>query len=129
MFGAELSTVNVLDAVCVMTHAVVKKQETRKLKEIVEIINVTPDGIAITNTPFTWNPADDSFYFKRNSKIFEKISRMTGQKIEEIELEFRRRSKLLYIMHQKKIFGFEKVQEIINEYYKKPEKIFREFGL
>ncbi|MBI2043210.1 type II/IV secretion system ATPase subunit [Candidatus Pacearchaeota archaeon] len=123
------SLVNVLDAVCVMTHAVVKKQETRKLKEVVEIINITPEGVALTNTPFTWNPIDDSFYFKRNSRIFEKISRMTGQRIEEIELEFRRRSKIIYMMYQRKIFGFEKVQEIINEYYKKPEKVLREFGI
>jgi len=121
--------INVLDAVCVMTHAVVKKQETRKLKEIVEIINITPDGVALTNTPFTWNPSDDSFYFKRNSKIFEKIYRMTGMKMEEIELEFRRRVKLIYILYQKKIFGFERVGEIINEYYKTPEKILKEFGI
>ena len=112
-----------------MTHAVVKKQETRKLKEIVEIINVTPEGIALTNTPFTWNPGDDSFYFKRNSKIFEKISRMTGMKMEEIETEFRRRVTILYSMYTRKIFEFEKVQEIINEYYKKPDKILRDFGI
>ena len=123
------SLINVLDCVAVMTHAVVKKQETRKLKEIVEIINVTPEGVALTNTPFTWNPGDDSFYFKRNSKIFEKISRMTGLRMEEIELEFRRRVSLLYSMYQKKVFGFEKVGEIINEYYKKPEKVLREFGI
>ena len=123
------SLVNVLDCVAVMTHAVVKKQETRKLKEIVEIINVTPEGIALTNTPFTWNPGDDSFYFKRNSKIFEKISRMTGMKMEEIEIEFRRRVTILYSMYTRKIFEFEKVQEIINEYYKKPDKILRDFGI
>ena len=123
------SLINVLDAVCVMTHAVVKKQETRKLKEIVEIINVTSEGVAKTNTPFTWNPADDTFYFKRNSKIFEKISIMTGMRMEEIELEFRRRVKLLYILYQRKIFDFEKVGEIINEYYKKPDAVLKEFGI
>jgi len=69
---------NVLDCICVMTHAIVKKQETRKLKEIVEVINVTPDGIALTNTPYVWNPADDKFYFKKTSKILEKISRRYG---------------------------------------------------
>ena len=30
---------NVLDCVCIMTHAVVNNQETRKLREIVEIVN------------------------------------------------------------------------------------------
>ena len=76
---------NVLDCVCIMTHAIVKKQETRKLKEIVEIINVSTDGKATTNTPFMWNPSDDSFYFKKNSKVFEKIAKRKGIRIESIE--------------------------------------------
>ena len=120
---------NVLDCVCIMTHAIVKKHETRRLKEIVEIINVTPEGIALTNTPFVWNPLDDNFYFKKNSKIFEKISRRSGLRIEDIELEFRKRAQLIYKLYQKKIFTFEKFQEVVNEYYKNPEKVLKEFGI
>tara|TARA_Y100000034_G_scaffold130823_1_gene190252 strand:- start:146 stop:1708 length:1563 start_codon:yes stop_codon:yes gene_type:complete len=120
---------NVLDCVCIMTHAIVKKQETRKLKEIVEIINVNPNGIALTNTPFLWNPSDDSFYFKKNSKIFEKISRRSGLKIEELELEFRKRAQLIHKISQEKIFEFEKFQGIVNEYYKKPEEVLKKFGI
>ena len=119
---------NVLDCVCIMTHAVVNKQETRKLKEIVEIININADGTAITNTPFMWNPSDDNFYFKKNSKIFEKIAKRKGIKIESIELEFRRRSNLIYKLFQKKIFDYKKFQELVNEYYKNPERVLREFG-
>jgi len=120
---------NVLDSVCIMTHAVVNKHETRKLREIVEIINVTSDGVAMTNTPFVWNPADDQFYFKKDSKIFQKISKRTGLRIEEIDLEFRRRIQLIYKLHQEKIFGFNKVQEVVNEYAKKPKEVLRKFGI
>jgi len=120
---------NVLDCVCIMTHAVVKKQETRKLKEVVEIINVSTEGTATTNTPFKWNPNDNMFYFKKNSKIFEKIAVRTGNKLEEIELEFRKRSQLIYKLYQKKFFDFEKVQNLVNEYYKNPQKILKEFGI
>ena len=120
---------NVLDCVCIMTHAAVKKQETRKLKEIVELINITPEGIALTNTPFLWNPSDDNFYFKKNSKIFEKISKRSGLKVEDLEIEFRRRAQLIYTLYQKNIFGFKKFQEIVNEYYKRPEKILKEYGI
>jgi len=120
---------NVLDCVCIMTHAIVKKQETRKLREIVEIINVTSDGIAITNTPFMWSPVDDNFYFKKNARIFEKIAMRFGLRIEEIELEFKKRVKLLYTMQQQKIFGFKQVQNIINEYYKKPKETLRKFRI
>ncbi|MEK6926536.1 MAG: type II/IV secretion system ATPase subunit [Nanoarchaeota archaeon] len=120
---------NVLDCVCVMTHAIVKKQETRKLKEIVEIINVTPDGIALTNTPFVWNPAEDKFYFKKVSKIFEKIARRYGLQMEEIELEFRRRVKVMYELYKRKNFKFDEVRDIVRKYYKKPNDVLRELGV
>jgi flagellar protein FlaI len=121
--------VNVLDCVGIMTHAIVQKQETRKLKEIVEIVNVTPEGVAITNTPFVWNPSDDNFYFKKNSKIFEKMARRHGITIQELDLEFRRRVQLIYKLYQKKIFKFKEVQDIINEYYKKPVEVLKRFGV
>ena len=121
--------VNVLDCVCVITHAIVNKEETRKLKEIVEILNVDPDGIARTNTPFVWNPADDQFYFKSDSQIFAKISQRYGLAKEELAKEFRRRVQLIYTLHKNRVFGFNRVQEIINKYHKKPEEILREFGV
>ncbi|MBU0959155.1 MAG: type II/IV secretion system ATPase subunit, partial [Nanoarchaeota archaeon] len=120
---------NVLDCVCIMSHAIVQKQQTRKLREIVEIINITPDGIALTNTPFVWNPSDDKFYFKKNSKIFEKIAKRYGLELEEIDIEFRRRVKILYQMYKHNIFKFGEVRDIINKYYKKPEDILQQFGI
>jgi len=123
------SLLNVLDAVCVMTHAIVNKQETRKLKEVVEIINVNRDGVAITNTPFVWNPSNDQFYFKKNSKIFEKIRERYGLDAQTLDLEFRRRTQIIYALYRKKIFGFEEVQKIINEYYKKPLLVLQKLGI
>ena len=120
---------NILDCVCIMTHAIVKKRETRKLKEIVEIVNITPNGIALTNTPFVWSPREDQFYSKKNSKIFEKISRRYGVSLAELDLEFKKRVYLLYKLYQKKIFKFREVQEVINQYYKKPEETLKKFGI
>ncbi len=123
------SLLNILDGVCIMTHAIVNKQATRKLKEIVEIVNVTPEGVAITNTPFVWNSAQDQFYFKRSSKIFEKISKRYGISMEEINLEFKRRAQLIYNMYQQGVFKFQEVQNVIDEYYKKPEIVLKRFGV
>jgi len=120
---------NVLDCICIMTHAVSQKHETRKLKEIVEIINVTAEGIAMTNTPFVWNPVEDRFYFKKNSKIFEKISKSYGITMDELQSEFRKRALLIYKMYEKKIFGFQKFQDMITQYYKKPAEILSKFGI
>lgn len=120
---------NVLDCVCIMTHAIVKKQETRKLREIVEIVNVTPEGIALTNTPFVWNAVDDKFYFKKTSKIFEKIAQRYGLQMEELQTEFRRRVRIIYEMYRQHITKFDEVRDIIRQYYKKPEEILRKFRI
>lgn len=120
---------NVLDCVCIMTHAVVNNEETRKLREIVEIVNVNPEGIAVTNTPFTWNPNDDKFYFMRGSKVFEKITKRYGIKTEDLEKEFRRRVQVIYRLYQRGVFKFAEMQEIVNRYYKKPGEVLRELGI
>jgi len=121
--------VNILDVVCNMQHAIVKKQETRRLRDIVEIIKVNPDGVAITNTPFRWNPIDDRFYFKKDSKIFQKISMKSGMSIQELSNEFRLRTKLLYMLYQKKVYGFEEFEKITTRYYKDPQSVLKEYGV
>ncbi len=120
---------NVLDCVCIMTHAVIEKQSARKLKEIVEIIDVDANGIAKTNTPYIWNPSDNQFYFKKGSHIFEKIAKRTGITIQELEMEFNRRARILNTLSQNKIFKSKDVQEIILGYYKRPKEILRRMGI
>jgi len=121
--------VNGLDAVAIMTHAIVQKNETRRMRGIVEIVNVQPDGVALTNTPFNWNPADDKFYFKKDSKVFAKIAERYGLPTGELEKEFENRTKLIYELFKRKVISYEEVQRIINDYYKKPEAVLAEFGV
>ncbi|MEA3329723.1 MAG: type II/IV secretion system ATPase subunit [Nanoarchaeota archaeon] len=121
--------INTLDAVAIMRHAVVNKQQTRRLSSIVEIINVNPDGIAMTNTPFIWNPQDDKFYFKKGSKVFEKIIKRYGVSSQELEKEFNVRARLLYAMFKNNIFDFSEIQKVISGYYKSPEKVLAQFGI
>jgi flagellar protein FlaI len=120
---------NTIDAVAIMTHAIVNKQETRKLREIVEIVNVSPEGIAVTNTPFMWNARDDMFYFKKTSHVFEKISQRYGFTVPELEKEFRQRTLLISEMIKRKIFGFKEVQDVINHYFKDSEAVLGSFGI
>jgi len=120
---------NVLDCVCIMTHAVVNKEETRKLREIVEIVNVNTDGVATINTPFTWNAAEDKFYFKKGSKVFEKISSRYGISMEELELDLRKRAQIIYQLYKRKINKFEEVRDIVDKFYKRPKEVFKELGI
>ena len=121
--------INILDCVAIMTHAITNKQETRKLREIVEIVNVDPKGIALTNTPFIWNPQDNSFYFKKDSKVFQKISGRFGTDVDSLNSELKIRSILLYEMQKRKILDFEQNQKIINQYYKNPKAVLEAFGI
>ena len=121
--------VNSLDAVAVMTHAIVNKQETRRLAKITEIVDVTPEGIAKTNTPFVWDPTKDSFFFKFDSKVFEKIMMRYGLSSEDLIREFKIRTKLLYSLYQRGIMDFSAVQRVINDYYKNPSMIMQKFEI
>ena len=123
------SLLNVLDCVCIMTHAIVDGKETRKLREIVEIMDVSPDGAARTNVPFSWNPADDGFYHGKNSRIFEKISLRHGISPAEINAEYRKRVFLLTQLFLRGIKSFEEVSRVVNEYYKKPDVVLGRFGM
>jgi flagellar protein FlaI len=121
--------VNGLDVMAIMTHAIVDGHETRRLREIVEVIKVQPDGTALTNTPFSWNPAEDKFYFKKDSRIFDKIASKFGIARDELQKEFNTRTKLLYALFQNKVLGYDDVQRVINEYAKNPEAVLKRYGL
>jgi len=121
--------INILDSVAIMTHAVQGKQETRKLREIVEIVNVDSKGSALTNTPFVWKADDDAFYFKKNIKAFEKISKRYGIPVQKLHNELGLRSRLLYEMQRRKIFDFEQNQRLINQYHKNPAAVLGAFGI
>ena len=121
--------VNTLDVVAIATHATVNKQETRKVREIVEIVNVEANGAALTNTPFMWNARDNRFYFKKDSRVFDKITMKYGLAKEELLKEFERRAKLLYAMASQNVTDYNEVQAVIHEYTKNPDKILKRFNL
>jgi archaeal flagellar protein FlaI len=123
------SLINGLDAVIVMTHAIVKGQETRKLRDITEVVKVQDDGVALTNTPFVWDPAQDKFYFKKESKVFEKISKKFGISVQDLQREQEMRTKLIYEMYKRKIVDSIELQKIINNYYRNSEEVLKEFGI
>jgi flagellar protein FlaI len=121
--------VNSLDAVAVMTHAIVNKQETRRLSKVTEIVDVTPEGVARTNTPFVWDSSSDKFFFKTESKVFEKIMMRYGLSREQLVKEFQLRTKIIFELFRRKIFDFDIVQKLVNEYYKNPQNVLRQLGL
>jgi flagellar protein FlaI len=123
------SLVEILDVVAIMTHAISGTQETRKLREIVEVLDVKSDGTALTNTPFVWDPSKDSFYFKKDFKIFDKIEKRYGISKQNLIKEFELRSKLIYELLKRKVVDYTEVQKVITEYYKNSNMVLRKFGI
>src|SRR3989344_302817 len=123
------SLVNSLDCVAIATHAIVNKQETRRVREVVEIVNVDKDGTSLVNTSFRWDPSQDIFYFKNQSRVFEKISARKGVPLNELQNEFRLRAKLLSELNKRKIYSFDEVGKIINIYYKNPLSVLAAFNI
>jgi flagellar protein FlaI len=121
--------VNTLDCVVIATHALVDKKETRRVREVVEIVNVNRDGTALINTPLIWDAAKDVFYFKKQSKVLEKISARHGISLEKLQSEFVIRTKLIYELFKRKVFDYEEVQKVINDYYKNPLEVLAKYGL
>lgn len=121
--------INSLDVIAVQTHAIVGGNETRKLREIIEIINVNPDGTFETNTPFKWNPGEDKFYISSETRVFDKISTKTGISKESLLNELKIRTRLIYEMYKQKVFGYEEVQKVLNEYNKNPDIVLNRFGI
>lgn len=121
--------VNSLDCVVIATHAIVKNRETRRIREIVEIVNISKDGTALINTPFKWNPGEDKFYFKRQSRVLEKISVLRGIPLEKLQQEFMIRARLLFELYRRGVFGFDEVGRVINDYYKNPVEVLSKYGI
>jgi len=121
--------VNTLDCVAVATRALVGQQETRKIREVSEIVSVNKDGSVIINTPLVWDPKTDKFFFKKSSKVFEKIAERYGLTMDKLQKEFSVRAKLLYELSRRRIFGFEEIQRIINDYYKNPAEVLSRYGI
>ncbi|MEK6903844.1 MAG: type II/IV secretion system ATPase subunit [Nanoarchaeota archaeon] len=120
--------IEIIDVVCIMGQVKVQGETVRRLKSIVEIIEVNGSAVK-TNTPFLWDPRSDTFFFKTESVVFQKIIKNSGMPMEELQKEFTRRTKLLMELYRRNITDFRQVQEVIDIYYKTPEEVVRRFNL
>jgi flagellar protein FlaI len=121
--------VNELDAVAIMTHVIVNGREVRKLRDVSEIINVDANGIAQINKPFVWDARSNTFYSKKDIKVFKKIEERRGIPVEELYNELNRRAKLLYELSRRGIVSFDDLRIIVNEYYKNPKRVLEAYGV
>jgi len=119
--------ITALDIVMLQAQVKVGTKMTRRVKSLTEIVGMDPEtGELITNSVFSWNPADDSFNYSGHSYIFEKVRTLKNWSPREIEREWRRRVEILEYMKKIEVTHYRQVARIISTYYKNPDKVMKE---
>ncbi|MEE9163471.1 MAG: secretion system protein E, partial [Thermoplasmata archaeon] len=97
---------------------------TRRVKSLTEIIGVDPESDElITNSAYTWNPAEDSFNFSGHSYVYEKIQTARNWTPKRMEQEVKRRLELFQYMERTGVKSYRDVARIASAYYKDPEEM------
>lgn len=119
-----------LDIVLLQAQVKVGTDMTRRVKALIEIVGTDPEtNELITNSAYTWNPADDSFNFSGHSYVYEKISLARNWNQRRMEQEVKRRLDLLEYMRKAGVQNYRDVARIVSGYYTDPDgtmKIIRE---
>ncbi|HLC71992.1 MAG TPA: type II/IV secretion system ATPase subunit [Candidatus Nanoarchaeia archaeon] len=123
------SLLETIDVVCIMGQVHVNGEEVRRVKGVAEIVSVSDNGEAITNMPFVWDPRTDTFFFKTESVMFNKLVQEFGLSPDYLQKEFSRRTRLFIELYKRNIMDYREVQRVINAYYKMPEEVARKFNL
>lgn len=118
--------ITALDIVILQAQVKVGTAMTRRVKSITEIVGLDPEtNEIITNNAYTWNPADDTFNYSGHSYIYEKISAIKGWSQRRMELEVKRRERILEYMEKLGVRYYRDVARIVAAYYKKPEEVLK----
>ncbi len=111
-----------LDIVCIQVISRIKNKRARRVKQIIEIIDIDPSTKEIlTNEVFRWDPVEDKFIYSGKSYILERIRAEKDKSREEMTNEIKNRAKLLEWMNKNNIREFKKVATLISQYFENPE--------
>jgi flagellar protein FlaI len=116
-----------LNLVMLQAQVKVGKSMGRRVKALVEIVGIEPEtNELITNTVYTWNPAEDVFVYSGHSFLFEKIQSAKNLTSEQMKDEFARRIDILKYMVKINVDNHKAVARIVSGYYRTPEAVMRE---
>lgn len=118
--------IEAIDVMVLMTHAKGVEKSARRVKSIHELQKVVGESAsARTNEAFTWTAMDDSFNKRGDPYLFDQISNDYGISKQNLRKELEQRTKVLEWLQDKGVKNFDKVSEIIAEYYKNKEEILK----
>ena len=118
-----------LDIVCIQVISRVKNKRARRVKQIIEIIDIDPTTKEIlTNEVFTWDPIEDQFIYSGKSYIIERIRSEKNISREGMIKEIKNRTILLDWMNKNNIREFKKVATLVARYVDNPEDVMKKIG-
>ncbi len=128
------SLVSALNLVLLQRQVKVGTKMTRRVQSLTEIVGLDPEtNELITNSVYSWNPADDTFLYSGHSYVYERVALMKNLSMKEMEREVRNRGEMLEYMVARdtqatrlKPFTHRDVGRLVAYYYKEPEKALAE---
>jgi len=118
--------ITALDIVLLQAQVKVGTKMTRRVKGLTEIVGLDPEtNELITNTAYSWNPADDTFNYSGHSYIYEKVQAQKNMTLREVEREVKRRIDITAYMRKIGVGNYMDVSRIISAYYKDPDRVIK----
>jgi flagellar protein FlaI len=115
-----------LDIVCIQIISRVKNKRARRIRQIIEIIDIDPTTKEIlTNEVFRWDPVEDKFNYSGKSYVLERIRAEKDMNRESMTTEIKNRATLLEWMNRNDIREFKKVATLIAQYFEKPDEVMK----
>jgi len=106
-----------LNLVLLQAQVKVGTDMTRRVKGLIEIVGTDPEtNELITNSAYTWNPADDTFNYSGHSYVFEMVSLARNWTQRRMEQEVKRRLDVFEYMKKKQVSNYREVAKIISGY-------------
>lgn len=119
--------ITALNLVLMQAQVKVGTKMTRRVKSLTEVVGIDPEtNELITNSVYTWNPADDTFNYSGHSYVYEKVRMARNWSPREMEREIKRRVDILEYMKKVGMDNHKRVATIISAYYKDPDKVMKE---
>ncbi len=128
------SLVSALNLVLLQRQVKVGSKMTRRVQSLTEIVGLDPEtNELITNSVYSWNPADDTFLYSGHSYVYERVALAKNWSMKEMEREVRRRVEVLDYLQAREAqatrqhpFTHRDVGQLVAFYYKEPEKALQE---
>ena len=115
-----------LDIVLLQAQVKVGTDMTRRVKALIEIVGTDPESNElITNSEYTWNPADDTFNYSGHSYVYEKVMLARNWTQRRMEQEVKRRIDIFEYIKKKKVQNYKDVARIVSGYYKDPDETMK----